>query len=49
MFRAIFSHHQEVDCIGAASDIVTHSQWPSGSLVETERVLSQPVHRTATY
>ena len=34
------------NCIDAASGIVNLSQWPSGAQVE--RVLSQPVHRTAT-
>ena len=47
MFRALYAHHQEVECIDAASDIVTFSKWLSGSQVERE--LSQPVHRTATY
>ena len=36
-----------VNCIDAASGIVTLSKWPSGAQVERE--LSQPVHRTATY
>jgi len=33
-----------LNCIDAASVIVTLSQWPSGAQVE--RVLSQPVNRT---
>ena len=38
---------RRLNCIDAASGIITISQWPSGAQVERE--LSQPVHRTATY
>ena len=45
-----YRHSQSVatdlNCIDAASDMVTLSQWPSGTQVE--RILSQPVYRTAT-
>ena len=50
-----FEHYMPVirrlNCIDAASGIVTLSKWPSGAQVEREllAVLSQPVHRTATY
>jgi len=38
MFRALCAHHQEVK-------IILYSIWYR----HTQRVLSQPVHRTATY
>jgi len=45
MFRELYAHHQEVDCINAASGIATLSKWLSGAQVERENaVLSQPVH-----
>jgi hypothetical protein len=31
MFRALYAHHQDDDCIDAASGIVTLSKWPSGA------------------
>ena len=37
-----------LNCIDAASGIVTLSQWPSGAHDGRERVLSQPVHWTVT-
>ena len=47
-----FEHYmliiRRLNCIDEASGIVTLSKWPSGAQVERERVLSQPVHRTAT-
>ena len=47
MFRALCAHHQEVK-IELYSIWYHHTcRWPSGEQVE--RVLSQPVHRTATY
>ena len=41
---------RRLNCIDAASGIVTLSQWPSGAQVERElqAVPSQPAHRTAT-
>jgi len=48
MFRALCAHYQEVKIV--LYSIWYHhtcSRWPSGAQVE--RVLSQPVHRTATY
>ena len=44
MFRALCANHQEVKLCYTASGIVTLCRWPSGA-----QVLSQPVHRTATY
>ena len=38
---------KRLNCIDAASGIVTLSKWPSGAQIE--RKLSQPVHRMATY
>ena len=32
MFRALYAHHQRLNCIDAASGIVTLSQWPFGAL-----------------
>ena len=53
MFRALWAHHQEVKLYYTARGIVTICRWPSGAQVERELVgmpvLSQPVHRTATY
>ena len=52
-----FEHYmliiRRLNCIDAASGIVTLSKLPSGAQVEVHRlresrVLSQPVHRTAT-
>ena len=40
---------RRLNCIDAASGIVTLSKWPSGAQVESELVRSQPVHRMATY
>ena len=31
MYRALYAHHQELNCIDTASAIVTLSQWPSGA------------------
>jgi len=46
-----FEHHmliiRRLNCIDAASGIVTLSKWPSGA--QFERELSQPVHQTTTY
>ena len=47
MFRALYANHHEVECVDAASGIVTLSKWLSGAQVE--KVLSQLVNRTATY
>ena len=47
MFRALYAHHQEVNCIDAASGIVSLSKWLS--VAQFERVLSQTVHRTAIH
>jgi len=47
MFRARCDYHQEVK-IALYSIWYHHAcRWPS--CVQVERVLSQPVHRTATY
>ena len=43
MFRALCAHHQEVKLYYTASGIITLCRW------QVERVLSQLVHRTATY
>ena len=47
MFRALCAYHQELKIV--LYSIWSHHacRWPSGAQVE--RVLSQPVHRTATY
>ena len=34
MFRALYAHHQEVECIDETSGIVTLSKWLSGAQVE---------------
>jgi len=47
MFRAMCAHHQEVKIVLYSIWYHHTCRWPSGAQVE--RVLSQPVHRTATY
>ena len=49
MFRASHAHHQEVELYRCSIWYRPLSQWPSATQVERELVLSQPVHRTATY
>ena len=44
MFRALCAHHQEVKIVYTASGMIT----PVGGR-PMHRVLSQPVHQTATY
>ena len=46
MFRALCAHHQEVKIVLYSLWYHHTYRWPSGAQVE--RVLSQPVHRTAT-
>ena len=47
VFRALCGHHQEVKIV-LYSILYRHTcRWPSRA--EVERVLSQHVHRTATY
>ena len=47
MFRALCAHHQEVTIVLYSICYHHTCRWPSGAQVE--RVLSQPVHGTATY
>ena len=47
MFRAPCAHHQEVKIVLYSLWYHHTYRWPSGEQVE--RVLSQPVHGTATY
>jgi len=47
MFRALCVHHQEVKIVLYSIWYHHTYRWPSG--VQVERVLSQPVHRTAAY
>ena len=47
MFRAPCAHRQEVKII--LCSLWYHHTWPSDAQVERGPVLSQPVHRTATY
>jgi len=52
MFRALCAHHQEVKIVLYSIWYRHTCRWPSGAQVERgeeRRVLSQPVHRTATY
>ena len=46
MFRALCAHHQTVKTVLYSNWYHHTCWWPSGAQV---RVLSQPVHRTATY
>ena len=48
MFRALFAHHQEVKTVLYSIWYRHTCRWPSGAQVD-RRLLSQPVHRTATY
>ena len=47
MFRSLCAHHHEVKIVLYSIWYHHTCWWPSGAQVE--RVLSQPVHRTATY
>jgi len=47
MFQTLCAHHQEVKIVLYRYGIVTLCRWPSG--VQVERILSKPVHGTATY
>ena len=47
MFRALCAHHREAKFVLYSIWCHHTCSWPSGA--EVERVLSQPVHRTATY
>jgi len=47
MFRALCAHQQEVKIVLYSIWYHQTCTWPSGAPVE--RVLSQPVHGTATY
>ena len=52
MFRALCAHHQEVKIVLYSIWYHHTCRWPSGAQVErglVQPVLSQPVHRTATY
>jgi len=55
MFRALCAYHQEVKIVLYSRWYHHTCRWPSGAQVEigenmqVERVLTQPVHRTATY
>jgi hypothetical protein len=42
MFRELYAHHQEVDCIDAASGIVILSKWPSDAQVERKLSMTIP-------
>ena len=47
MFRTLCAHHQEVNIVLYSIWYHHNCRWPSGAQVEI--VLSQHVHRTATY
>jgi len=52
MFRTKFAHHQEVKIVLYNIWYRHTCRWPSGAQVErglSSLLLSQPVHRTATY
>ena len=48
MFQALCAHHQEVKIVLYSIWYHHTCRWPSGAQVEIGLV-SQPVHRTATY